>query len=282
MLFSVATAPARAALMHSHNTQKSTQVVDTQALMHLGLRPVAPMKGSASNVLCGSMLMNKPLSQRLTTRRNSKRGVPKALTTAQMNLEEIDLKSGPVCPCPTWDELTQLASGADDSAELAMRAAAAKLFNSETAWEVCDDPATLESCSGIFGDLGQAVKVSDEHVRLLVDCLLRGQPTATITFYDTFTTLPPFYRREQEIVCTAIGAATLAWIRDEQEIIASVLKDALAEGGEDALDAEGKQTLALAEAVTDAVDQMSMVMPVIEDVPDSKTTTRIETIPDSF
>jgi hypothetical protein len=50
----------------------------------------------------------------------------------------------------------------------------------------------------------------------------------------------------------------------------------------DVQDADGKHKLAVAEIITDAVDQISMVMPIIEDAADSSKTTTIETIPDSL
>lgn len=138
--------------------------------------------------------------------------------------------------------------------ELAVRLEAAKTLDRDTAWEVIDDPSVLESCVGVFGDLSQAQKISDEHIRLVVDCLLRDTTEATTQLYDTFKKLPPFYRREQEIVAVAVGAATLQYIRDEQDIIASVL----AEG---ASDEEGKQVAARAEAICNAIDRISACMP---------------------
>ena len=80
--------------------------------------------------------------------------------------------------------------------------------------------------------------------------------------------LPPFYRREQEIVSTAVGAATLQWIRDEQDIIATVLRDSAA-------DEEGKRKAAVADAICNAIDQVSLHMPMSEDAEDSATAINI-------
>ena len=75
-------------------------------------------------------------------------------------VDEVDVKSGPVCPCPEWAELNQLAQGTDDSADLALRAAAAKVFDSETAWEVCDDPCTQPHPYTLHIKLGAEVRSS--------------------------------------------------------------------------------------------------------------------------
>ena len=66
--------------------------------------------------------------------------------------------------------------------------------------------------------------------------------------------LPPFYRREQEIVCVAVGSSALQFIRDEQDLIASIL-------GEGAADEEGKTMAAIAAAVCEAVDMVSDILP---------------------
>lgn len=168
--------------------------------------------------------------------------------------EPSTVQSGPVKPCPTWKELDAAIEDAESRPEMAVRVAAAKALTRETSWEVVDEPSTLEACAGVLGDLTQAQKISDEHVRLIVDCLLNDSPMATSAFYEAFQKLPPFYRREQEIVAVAVGSTTLQYIRDEQDIIASVL-------GEGAADAEGKFMASVASAICDAVDQVSDALP---------------------
>jgi hypothetical protein len=66
--------------------------------------------------------------------------------------------------------------------------------------------------------------------------------------------LPPMYRREMEIVSVAVGSATLQFIRDEQEIIATVL-------AESAENADGKRKGLVAAALCDAIDKVSDCMP---------------------
>ena len=85
--------------------------------------------------------------------------------------------------------------------------------------------------------------------------------------------LPPFYRREQEIVCVAVGSSTLQFIRDEQDIIASVL-------GESAADEAGKRMAAIAAAVCDAIDAVSDVMP--DTVADEETLTSVPMTDDAM
>mmetsp|Transcript_18151 Transcript_18151/g.35079 ORF Transcript_18151/g.35079 Transcript_18151/m.35079 type:complete len:81 (+) Transcript_18151:559-801(+) len=70
--------------------------------------------------------------------------------------------------------------------------------------------------------------------------------------------LPPFYRREQEVVANAVGSCCLQYIREEQEIIVSVLRD-------QAVNEEGKQKAAIAAAICAAIDQVSMFMPQVDD-----------------
>jgi len=168
--------------------------------------------------------------------------------------EAITIQTGPIKPCPTWKDLEAAIEEAESRPEMTVRVAAAKTLTRETSWEVIDDPSTLEACAGVLGDLGQAQKISDEHIRLVVDCVLTGSAKATGMFYDAFQKLPPFYRREQEIVAVAVGSTTLQFIRDEQDLIASVL-------GEGADSDEGKHMAAVASAICDAVDQMSDALP---------------------
>jgi hypothetical protein len=66
--------------------------------------------------------------------------------------------------------------------------------------------------------------------------------------------LPPQFRREMEIVSVAVGSATLQFLRDEQEIIATVL-------GQSAEDAEGKRQGLVAQQLCDAIDLVSEAMP---------------------
>jgi len=142
-----------------------------------------PVIGSSMS-LNGCMMMPTPLRKRVTPASRTVRGVTRA---GMMSTEEVEkISSGVEKTCPSWTTLEAMKSEAEATPELALRLAAAKIFDSETCWEVIDDPSTLDACAGVFGDLGQAAKIADEHVRLLVDCLLRDQPKATIEFYNAF------------------------------------------------------------------------------------------------
>eukprot|EP00959_Pyramimonas_sp_CCMP1952_P406050 8509985-Pyramimonas_sp.AAC.1 len=80
-------------------------------------------------------------------------------------VEASTVQSGPVKPCPTWRELDGAIEDAESNPDMAIRVAAAKTLTRDTSWDVIDEPSTLEACAGILGDLGQAQKICDEHVR---------------------------------------------------------------------------------------------------------------------
>eukprot|EP00240_Pyramimonas_obovata_P013153 CAMPEP_0118934994 /NCGR_PEP_ID=MMETSP1169-20130426/14677_1 /TAXON_ID=36882 /ORGANISM="Pyramimonas obovata, Strain CCMP722" /LENGTH=259 /DNA_ID=CAMNT_0006877971 /DNA_START=166 /DNA_END=945 /DNA_ORIENTATION=+ len=244
--------------------------------LSLGLRPSAAgfrvrssTPASAPTGISKTALTSSPPVVQGTTiasRRSSDRSSLEMACGASEVEEASTVQSGPTKPCPTWRDLEGAIEDAESNPDMAIRVAAAKTLTRETSWEVIDEPSTLEACAGILGDLGQAQKICDEHVRLVVDCLLNGTAKSTETFYDAFKKLPPFYRREQEIVCVAVGSSTLQFVRDEQDIIASVL-------GEGATDEDGKRMAAMAAAICDAIDMISDVMP--DTVADEETLTSV-------
>jgi hypothetical protein len=56
--------------------------------------------------------------------------------------------------------------------------------------------ASVDACAGVKGgDMVMAAKLADEHVRLLVHCLLHGTAVATKELYGCFLKVPPLTRR---------------------------------------------------------------------------------------
>lgn len=230
--------------------------------LSLGLRPSAAgfrvrsstPASAPSGVSKTKLTTSPPVVQgtQIASRRSTERTSLEIARASEV--EASTVQSGPVKPCPTWRELDGAIEDAESNPDMAIRVAAAKTLTRDTSWDVIDEPSTLEACAGILGDLGQAQKICDEHVRLVIDCLIRGTAQSTENFYNAFKKLPPFYRREQEIVCVAVGSSALQFIRDEQDLIASIL-------GEGAADEEGKTMAAIAAAVCEAVDMVSDILP---------------------
>lgn len=160
----------------------------------------------------------------------------------------------------TWRELEQssvdLLSKPYDIGDLAIRVQAAKCLDVETSWDIVDQPEWLDACSLIRGDIGEGQQLVDLHVRLVVDCLLRGDASATIALYDTLKQGPPFIAREKVAMHASVGNFTYSHIQDEQSIISSVLGDC----GE--VSPEAQVQLDIANAISDAVDLVAAIQPI--------------------
>jgi len=144
----------------------------------------------------------------------------------------------------SWVELAARAEAADGDA-----AAAALSLSIDTTYECLDDVTVVDTFSAAYdGGLEDCEVIVDTHLRLLADCLLAGDASATEECYEALLNAPPLMRRQVTAATVAVGTAALEFVREEQAIIASVL------------DPESEQGRT-ARALVDAVDAVESVLP---------------------
>lgn len=168
---------------------------------------------------------------------------------------------------PTWAALnaslvTAVASslGRSDAGRLSARCLAASRLTADTALDVMDDPELMLIYSGAFdGVLDVCVALCDAHLRLLADCLLTGEAAATSRGYAALDALPPMLRRQHTAGAAAVGAAALLQLREDAELLRTML--ALADEGEVADAEEARREGAAAAALCVAVDAVIGAMP---------------------
>lgn len=106
---------------------------------------------------------------------------------------------------------------------------------------------TLEPCGALI----------DAHVRLLADCLLTGSAARTTAGYSALASLPPMAARQHSAAGAAVGAAALLKLREDSELLVSLL--ATAEEGDKAK--EAAEEVAAGRALVDAVDMVLGALP---------------------
>lgn len=181
-----------------------------------------------------------------------------------------------VAAAPTWASLraahataTARSVGQTDaaSASLKARALAASRLGPDTAYEVMDSSMDVVAIysAAYDGSLAACALVVDAHARFLVDGLLSGSAKAAAAGYAALAALPPALRKQHTSGTAAVGAAALLALREDAELLRTMLAfgDASPQGAE--ADQEARVEAAAAAALCDAVDLVIAAMPQPEE-----------------
>ena len=175
-----------------------------------------------------------------------------------------------VARAPTWASLRSahatatarsVGQSSDEAVALKARALAASRLGPDTAYEVMDaslDVVAVYSAA-YDGSLSICADVVDAHARFLADALLSGSATAVAAGYAALDALPPLLRRQHTAGTAAVGAAALLALREDAELLRSML--ALADSDSATADDEARAEAAAAAALCDAVDAVIAAMP---------------------
>ncbi len=244
--------------------------------------------------LCGARPLGAPLVQ--MRRPQPSAAPPRRLRGAVAPRASVSVQGGPaggaapaesspfdalVAAAPSWASLraahataTARSVGQTDaaSASLKARALAASRLGPDTAYEVMDSSMDVVAIysAAYDGSLAACALVVDAHARFLADGLLSGSAKSVAAGYAALAALPPSLRKQTTSGTAAVGAAALLALREDAELLRTMLAfgDASPQGAE--ADDEARSEAAAAAVLCDAVDLVIAAMPQPEE--DAKST----------